>query len=121
MAAHEMVCHLTDSYCCVMGERSVSLPGHWIPRPILKWLILDAPMKWPKNAPTRPENEQGAGGTRPEDFEGDRRRLLEALERFCSASDSLRGLHPLLGKLSREEWLRWGYLHADHHLRQFGA
>jgi hypothetical protein len=29
--------------------------------------------------------------------------------------------HPFLGKLSRAEWLRWAYLHMDHHLRQFGV
>jgi len=29
--------------------------------------------------------------------------------------------HPRLGRMSEREWLRWGYLHMDHHLRQFGA
>jgi hypothetical protein len=29
--------------------------------------------------------------------------------------------HPIFGRMSRAAWLRWGYLHADHHLRQFGA
>jgi hypothetical protein len=29
--------------------------------------------------------------------------------------------HPLLGTMSNAAWLRWGYLHVDHHLRQFGA
>jgi hypothetical protein len=29
--------------------------------------------------------------------------------------------HPIFGRLSPAAWLRWGYLHCDHHLRQFGA
>jgi hypothetical protein len=29
--------------------------------------------------------------------------------------------HSFFGRLSRTEWLRWGYLHMDHHLRQFGV
>jgi hypothetical protein len=29
--------------------------------------------------------------------------------------------HPIFGALSQKGWLRWGYLHMDHHLRQFGA
>jgi hypothetical protein len=29
--------------------------------------------------------------------------------------------HPIFGALSARDWLRWGYLHADHHLRQFGV
>ena len=27
--------------------------------------------------------------------------------------------HPAFGAMSAREWLRWGWLHADHHLRQF--
>jgi len=29
--------------------------------------------------------------------------------------------HPIFGPMSRPAWLRWAYLHADHHLRQFGV
>ena len=32
-----------------------------------------------------------------------------------------RQIHPLFGRMSEAAWLRWGYLHVDHHLRQFGA
>ena len=28
--------------------------------------------------------------------------------------------HPMFGPMTPEDWMRWGYLHADHHLRQFG-
>jgi hypothetical protein len=119
MSAHQMICHLTDSYCAVIGERYVSSARMWVPRPILKWLILNAP--WPKNAPTRPEVDQEIAGTTPAEFEDDRVKLIDTLARFCSTSDAVRGTHPLLGRLTRREWMRWGYLHADHHLRQFGV
>jgi hypothetical protein len=29
--------------------------------------------------------------------------------------------HPIFGPMSDAAWLRWGYLHMDHHLRQFGV
>jgi hypothetical protein len=29
--------------------------------------------------------------------------------------------HPVFGAMSDSAWRRWGYLHTDHHLRQFGA
>ena len=29
--------------------------------------------------------------------------------------------HPIFGSLSEAAWMRWGYLHMDHHLRQFGV
>jgi hypothetical protein len=119
MSAHQMLCHLADSYRGVIGERAISSIRLRIPRPVLKWLVLNAP--WPKNAPTRPEVDQEAGGTPPADFDADRAQLLDAIERFCAAPDSLRGPHPMLGCLTRDEWMRWGYRHAHHHLRQFGA
>jgi hypothetical protein len=119
MSPHQMICHLTDSYCGVIGERAISPARMWIPRPVLKWIMLNAP--WPKGAPTRPEVDQQVGGTKPADFEDDRRRLLASIERFCSAPSAARGEHPLAGALTDDEWMRWGYRHADHHLRQFGA
>jgi hypothetical protein len=31
-----------------------------------------------------------------------------------------RPAHPIFGRMTEAEWMRWGYLHTDHHLRQFG-
>ncbi len=121
MSAHEMLCHLSDSFRGVIGEREISPAKLPLPRPIMKWLILWAPMKWPRNVKTRPEVEQGVGGTPPAEFESDRQALLDAMQRFCSTPDSTRGPHPMMGPLDRREWMRWGYLHTDHHLRQFGV
>jgi len=87
-----------------------------------KWIALYAPFHWPKGVPTRPEVEQGAGGTPPTDFERDRNDLLAVLLRF---SDQPRAFqwhpHPMFGEMRHDEWLRWGFLHTDHHLRQFGV
>ncbi len=91
-------------------------------RTLIKWIALYAPMRWPKGLPTRPEVEQGAGGTPPVDFDLDRASLVSVIERFGDASRSLPcHSHPLLGDMRDSQWLRWGYLHADHHLRQFGV
>jgi len=121
MTCHQMLCHLTDSFRAVIGERQISRSRRPIPLPVLKWLVLRAPMKWPHNIQTRPEVSQDAGGTPPVEFDRDRRALLDAMERFWTAPQAQRGMHPALGSLNREEWMRWGYLHVDHHLRQFGA
>ena len=29
--------------------------------------------------------------------------------------------HPIFGPMTLRAWMRWGYLHVDHHLRQFSA
>lgn len=47
--------------------------------------------------------------------------LRELLERFSRRPWKPElAEHAIFGKLSEAEWLRWGYLHMDHYLRQFG-
>lgn len=120
MSAHQMVCHLCDSFKVALGEKSVSMATGFLQQTAIKFLALRLPMKWPRNSPTRPEVEQGSGGTPPVEFEKDRAELLSAIERFCADTFDRNIEHPFFGPMTREEWLRWGYLHADHHLRQFG-
>ena len=120
MSAHQMVCHLCDSYKIALGEKSVSMATGFLQRTVIKFLALRAPMKWPHGTPTRPEVEQGVGGTAPVEFERDRGELLSLIDRFCSGAIDPEIQHPFFGPMTRQEWMRWGYLHADHHLRQFG-
>ena len=85
----------------------------------MKWGALYLPIEWPKDVKTRPEMDQDLGGTPPDDFGCDRVRLLELTDRFCASNPGLP--HPFFGVLTDRERLRWGYLHMDHHLRQFGV
>ncbi len=120
MSAHRMVCHLRDSYQLALGERAAKPATGFLQRTLAKWGALWLPVHWPKGYPTRPEVEQGNGGSRPGEFAADKRQLVEVFNRFC---DELREPcipHPIFGPMRLHEWLRWGYLHADHHLRQFG-
>ena len=57
----------------------------------------------------------------PSNFRVTERRWRQAIERFAVQPDTFQsGRHPTFGELTRWEWIRWGYLHADHHFRQFG-
>jgi len=120
MSPHQMLCHLCDSYKVGLGEKSVSMATGFLQQTVIKWIALHVPANWPKNSPTRPEVQQGIGGTPPADFEKDRAELLLVIDRFSTAAFDPKIEHPFFGPMTREDWLRWGYLHADHHLRQFG-
>ncbi|MGA8012198.1 MAG: DUF1569 domain-containing protein [Candidatus Acidiferrales bacterium] len=120
MSAHQMVCHLCDSYRLALGEKSATPATGIIQRTAMKWIALRAPMKWPHGIATRPEVEQGVGGTPPIEFERDRNELIALFTRFCHESGNISVAHPFFGAMTAWEWRRWGYLHADHHLRQFG-
>jgi len=120
MSVGQMVCHLSDSYLAALGEKAVSPAMGWLQRTVLKWIALSLPIPWPHGAKTRPEVEQGLGGTPPVDWERDRATLLAVFHRFSGESAHYADTHPIFGPMSRQDWIRWGYLHADHHLRQFG-
>jgi hypothetical protein len=120
MSVHQMVCHLDDSYKCALGEKTASAATGVFQRTVLKFFALKAPMQWPRGVPTLPEVEQGKGGSLPVDFLQDVASLRSTLSHFCEGLPAPSLPHPIFGKMTAEDWMRWGYLHADHHLRQFG-
>jgi hypothetical protein len=120
MNVNQMLCHLHDSYKVALGERKASPASSPMRRTLLKWVALQAPIRWAKGFPTLPEVEQGKGGTTPIDFHQDLASLLSTFDRFCDGLPSPCAQHPIFGEMTARHWKRWGYLHADHHLRQFG-
>ena len=75
-------------------------------------------MQWPKGVRTVPELKRGAAVV-PIEYEHDVAGLLAALERFVLLRENCNA-HAFFGRMEPADWMRWGYLHADHHLRQFG-
>jgi hypothetical protein len=120
MNAHQMVCHLSDAVRVPLGERSASPATGLAQRTLVKWIALYLPLHWPAGIQTRPEIDQECGGTKPAEFARDIAQF-EALFQAFLAQRPPRAPHPIFGEMSERQWLRWGYLHADHHLRQFGV
>jgi hypothetical protein len=122
MSAHQMVCHLSDSCRMALGRKPVSDATGRLPRPLVKWIALYLPLRWPADIPTRPEIDQQCAGAKPVDFAADVAELESLLELVATREKDFNWpVHPIFGRMSRAAWLRWAYLHADHHLRQFGA
>lgn len=122
MTAHQMICHVSDGFRMYMGERRVAMAPTPVPRGILRWSALWLPLPWPHGFKTLPELDQQAGGTPPGEFEKDLRESLDLVERFARLpADCEWPAHPFFGKMGTRDWMRLGYLHTDHHLRQFGA
>lgn len=122
MSAHQMVCHLSDGYRLLTG-RTTELAATPLPRFLMRWIALYAPLRWPAGIRTTPDLDQDGGGTRPAEFEADVAELERLLIEVTTdrRDRSTKYLHPLFGRMSESAWLRWAYLHADHHLRQFGV
>ncbi len=121
MTAHQMICHLSDSFRMPLGDIATSMRSNLLQRTLLKWIALQVPLPWPKGVKTMPQADQELDGTKPVEFARDRQELERLVERFIHRDRDFQWqMHPLFGEMSDEEWLRWGYLHLDHHLRQFG-
>lgn len=122
MSAHQMICHVADAFRMATGEKLTRSDASLFGRSLLKWIALYAPVPWPSGIPTSPEIDQRIGGTQSTDFAADVAESARLLNVVSGPTVNLEGrVHPYFGKMSHAAWLRWAYLHADHHLRQFGA
>jgi hypothetical protein len=120
MTPHQAICHLADSFRAMMTPTRISSVSSPLPRAVMKWIALRAPMKWPAGVRTMPEVDQEIGGTRPVEFARDRHELEALVEQFASQTRDFQS-HPMFGRMTASEWHRWGWRHMDHHLRQFGV
>jgi Protein of unknown function (DUF1569) len=120
MSAHQMICHLSDSFRGSLGEKYVSPATSLFKRTLLKWVALWVPLRWPHGIKTLPEMDQQHGGTPPSEFPSDSEKFRILFERFCSSENEF-APHGMFGQMSRTERMRHAYLHIDHHLRQFRA
>lgn len=115
--ASRMLCHLNDALAMALGEVSVEPLNrkafHHFP---LKHLILYV-LPFPKSAPTAPE----LLSTAPQEFDADRRRTAELIDKLAATPNAKGPDHPFFGPLRNEEWNALQWKHIDHHLRQFGC
>lgn len=122
MNAHQMVMHLCDAFRNVMGERPTNWRGNWFTKHVLKFIALQVPLQWPHGVKTSPEADQEIGGTPPAEFARDLADCEMLFRRFVASQKDFQFVrHPMFGEMTEAEWMRWGYLHCDHHLRQFGV
>jgi Protein of unknown function (DUF1569) len=119
MTSHQVVCHLSDSFRAIMGSKSALSIATPLSRTVIKWIALNAPMKWPPGVKTVPEVDQEFGGTKPVEFASDRQELEALMEQFAAKQERELQPHPMFGRMTTEQWQRWGWRHMDHHLRQF--
>lgn len=121
MTAHQMVCHLSDNFRMALGQKRTSDASSPLRRTLVKWLALYTPLRWRPGIVTTPEVDQEMGGTKPVEFSADVKEAEDLLVLVASRAGSANWpRHPVFGRMSERDWMRWAYLHTDHHLRQFG-
>jgi hypothetical protein len=120
MNVSQMVCHLCDSAKVPLEKKVVPPAELGALSVVQKWAALKVPIRWHKGSTTPPEIDQLCGSTPSVNFERDRSVLIVLTCRLLDVPLQGRA-HPYFGPLTRHEWMRWAWLHTDHHLRQFGC
>ena len=119
MSPAQMARHLIDAFHVALGEKETRWPSNIFNRTVVKWIVLYMPFHWPRNVPGPDTTLAPAhAGTPLPDAINELERIIH---RFVLSKRGNAMLpHPFFGPLTDAQWNRWGYLHADHHLRQFG-
>ena len=115
----------TLAHCCLsidMAEGKICPPRILIGRllgPLAKKSVITKGEPIRRNAMT----EKSCVVADERDFGAERRRLLEAIDRFAAGGPARCSKHPhfFFGPLTPVEWSTLMYQHLDHHLRQFGV
>jgi hypothetical protein len=118
MTAKQMMRHLGCSYEVALGKRTVA-PMEGLPPVLVKWVALRSGLRWSKNLATTPELKRAMTVHSDDKFDELVSAAIDGMERVANGKKCAPS-HPMFGPMSAADWMRWGYLHADHHLRQFG-
>ena len=116
MSVDQMLWHCNQVLGTSLNDIQVVQRRPPFPVPVLKFMLFNLP--WPHGAPTAPEYKSDVS----RDFEAERRRCLELIDRFAARRIDEDGWAPaVFGKISGREWSCLQARHLDHHLKQFGA
>ena len=115
--APRMICHLNDALAASLGELpTTTMNMKAFQHFPLKHLVLYV-VPFPKGAKAPPDMLLSV----PTDFDADRQRLFDRMERIATAPNAQGPEHPLFGPLTYEEWNALHWKHIAHHLKQFGC
>jgi len=118
MTATQMVRHLSFACEVPLGERTAE--PVMVPMPkLLKFMALRSGLEWGKNLKTPKELVRALDEACLAEFDELVAVAVGKLETLAGGARCVEN-HPFFGPMTAGDWMRWGYLHADHHLRQFG-
>lgn len=120
VTGHQLICHLNQSLREYCGIAPLKSRGTVLHRTLFKWLVFHL-IPWPERTPQDAAAlDAFVGDVPPTDFASDHAEFVRLLQEFETRwkSDSL-APHPTYGRMSREEWGQYLFLHIDYHLTAF--
>lgn len=117
---HQLLAHFNNSLRDVCGLQETVRSHNLLLHTIGKWLVFHV-IPWPEKAPRNPQQiADFVGRTALASFEVDHQTFVSLLQTFESLAQSNSLVpHPAYGKLSKNEWGKYMFLHMDYHLTMF--
>ncbi len=116
MDVAQMMAHLQKPIGVALGTHEVK--GNFMMRLIMpffkKMLYDEKPYK--RSLPT----DKTFIITDPRIFEQEKKILVDMIQQF-TPQNMAREVHPVFGRMTKENWSKAMWKHADHHLKQFGV
>ena len=117
MSVSQMLWHLNEAMETALGRGDPNPEKVPLPRPILKFIVLNLP--WPKGAPTLKRWTPQADAY---DFSAEQERCLRLIDELTAKPLESRWQDsPSLGAMSGRDVSRLQAKHLNHHLTQFGV
>ncbi len=113
-----MLVHIGDAAAAALGQRSFSTTPRPGPRGVVRFIALYLLPRTPRGI--KSGAEPAAKVVDASAFASDQERAISLLRHMASPGQSFTAAHPAFGPMTRSDWMRYAYLHTDHHLRQFG-
>ncbi len=118
MNVHQMLVHIGDANAAALGQRPFSSRPRSGPRGLVRFIALYVLPRSPRGIKSGAEPASRLVDAAA--FGGDRERAIDLLRQLATPGQLLAPAHPAFGRMDRRDWLRYAYVHTDHHLRQFG-
>ena len=117
MSVDQMLHHVNLSLAESLGEYKAERSLKGLPRPLVRWMILNGP--WGKGAPTRPDMHIAQG--QRYDFASEKASTLSMVDRILAKPMDSAWPESANFPMTGRHWSRLQFKHLDHHLKQFGV
>lgn len=118
MNVQQMLIHIGDGAAAALGQRPFSATPRSGPRGMVRFIALYLLPRTPRGI--KSGAEPAAKVVDAAAFAADRDRAIALLRQMAAPTQTFTAAHPAFGTMTRADWMRYAYLHTDHHLRQFG-
>jgi Protein of unknown function (DUF1569) len=120
MSVEQMLAHCSDQIRLCLAQKQPHEKPNFFNRNVMKYFGLWLPSIPLRNLKAPVDMNQKFYGTASADIKTEQQNIIKLVDAFRITDENfVLQPHPMYGKLNRNQWGRFMYVHMDHHLRQF--